>query len=156
MNRMLKSAVIVLLCCMTGTPIAQAQPRKPGAIRINHVALYVSNLAKSTSFYREIIGLDTIPEPFHDGKHTWFSIGDKAHLHLIEGRKQPSESEKNTHLCFSTAKLDHLLEKLNRQHIPYEDWAGHPSGVTRRVDGVRQVYFRDPDGYWIEINDDFQ
>ena len=153
---MLKLTGTALLCCMVCIAAAQGQPATAGAIRINHAALYVSNLAKSTSFYQEIIGLDTIPEPFHDGKHTWFSIGDRAHLHLIAGRKKPSESEKDAHLCFSTTKLDNLIEKLNRQHIPYEDWAGHPSGVTRRVDGIRQIYFRDPDGYWIEVNDDFQ
>jgi lactoylglutathione lyase len=25
--------------------------------------------------------------------------------------------------------------------------------ITTRVDGVKQIYFKDPDGYWIEIND---
>jgi lactoylglutathione lyase len=25
--------------------------------------------------------------------------------------------------------------------------------VTNRVDGVKQFYFKDPDAYWLEIND---
>jgi len=25
--------------------------------------------------------------------------------------------------------------------------------VTNRVDGVHQIYLKDPDGYWLEIND---
>ena len=35
--------------------------------RINHLAIYVVDLQKSTHFYREIIGLDTMTEPFHRG-----------------------------------------------------------------------------------------
>ncbi|MCA0397718.1 MAG: VOC family protein [Bacteroidetes bacterium] len=152
MNRIILLFTVALLGATTG----HAQSKSSKMIRINHVALYVSNLASSTAFYQDIVGLDTIPEPFHDGRHTWFSIGDKAHLHLIAGRKQAPEAEKNAHLCFSTSQLDKIIEKLTAQKIAYEDWAGHPSGVTRRVDGIRQIYFRDPDGYWIEVNDDFQ
>jgi lactoylglutathione lyase len=25
-----------------------------------------------------------------------------------------------------------------------------------RVDGVKQIYFQDPDGHWLEINDDYK
>jgi lactoylglutathione lyase len=25
--------------------------------------------------------------------------------------------------------------------------------MTNRVDGVHQVFLKDPDGYWIEVND---
>jgi lactoylglutathione lyase len=30
---------------------------------------------------------------------------------------------------------------------------GEKMAITNRVDGVKQIYFKDPDGYWIEIND---
>lgn len=158
-------ALLLLLAAFPASSRAQAPAfdtnkkittGKTPTIRANHVALYVTNLATSTRFYRDLIGLDTIPEPFHDQKHTWFSIGDKAHLHLIQGRTTEPVPSKNTHICFSTSRLDDLIGLLNRERIPFEDWQGHPSGVTRRVDGIRQIYFRDPDGYWIEINDDFQ
>ncbi|HYJ38570.1 MAG TPA: VOC family protein, partial [Chitinophagaceae bacterium] len=66
----------------------------------NHLALYVTDLQKSTLFYREVIGLDTIPEPFRDGKHTWFKISEHGQLHLIGGAKAARDHEKNTHLCF--------------------------------------------------------
>lgn len=151
--------ILLVLAILSGSlfihtsAMAQQQPGKN--IRINHIALYVTNLATSTAFYRDIVGLDTIPEPFHDGKHTWFAIGDKAHLHLIQGRRQPPEAEKNTHLCFSSGQLDQLIAHLTSKKIAYEDWAGKASSVTKRVDGIRQIYFKDPDGYWIEVNSDF-
>jgi lactoylglutathione lyase len=52
---------------------------------INHLAIFVVDLKKSSSFYSDIIGLDTIPEPFHDNKHTWMKIGPGSSLHIIEG-----------------------------------------------------------------------
>jgi lactoylglutathione lyase len=123
-------------------------------IRINHIAFSVLDLQKSTTFYQKIIGLDTIPEPFHDGRHTWFSIGDFSHLHLIQNPDPIVTPSKNTHLCFSVASVDAFVEKLIKEGIPYEDWPGKKNAVTVRVDKVKQVYLQDPDGYWLEINDD--
>ncbi len=121
--------------------------------RLNHIAIYVHNLKKSTDFYNKIVGLDTIPEPFHDGRHTWFSIGDKSHLHLIQGAAPGLIFEKNSHLCFSVASVENFISILDKNNIEYENWPGQKKTITNRVDGVKQIYFKDPDGYWVEIND---
>jgi lactoylglutathione lyase len=120
---------------------------------LNHIAHYVANLQTSTAFYRDVVGLDTIPEPFHDGRHTWFSIGYKSHLHIISGATTNTVKEKNSHLCFSVASVTEFVKVLDKNNIPYENWAGQKQAVTTRVDGVKQLYFKDPDGFWIEIND---
>jgi lactoylglutathione lyase len=120
---------------------------------LNHIAFYVVNLKTSSNFYMNIIGLDTIPEPFHDGRHTWFSIGPKSHLHLIEGAKEITPKEKNSHLCFTVPSVMDFIKRLEANKVEYENWAGEKAKVTNRVDGVKQIYFKDPDGYWIEIND---
>jgi len=120
---------------------------------LNHIAVYVVDLKTSTTFYKDIIGLDTIPEPFHDGRHTWFSVGVKSHLHVISGATAKTGHDKNTHLCFSVSSVPEFIKNLENNKIEYEDWAGTKMKVTNRVDGVKQIYFKDPDGYWIEIND---
>lgn len=135
------------------TIAASSQNNVSPKATLNHIALYVVDLQKSTAFYRDIIGLDTIPEPFHDGKHIWFSIGIKSHLHLIQGAVAPLQHPKNTHLCFSVASVDDFIRVLKKYKIEYENWAGEKGAVTTRIDGVKQIYFKDPDGYWIEIND---
>jgi len=124
-----------------------------GKATLNHIALHVFDLKKSGQFYTQTISLDTIPEPFHDGNHIWLSIGYKSHLHLIGGAKPAIERDKNTHLCFTVPSVEQFLERLKKIQWPYEDWAGTAGAITTRVDGVKQVYFRDPDGYWIEVND---
>ena len=127
---------------------AQINPPK-----INHIAFSVLDLKRSTDFYTKIIHLDTIPEPFHDGRHTWLSIGGAAHLHLIQNPGPIVTPSKNTHLCFTTTSVDDFIKTLKQYNIVYEDWQGKPNAVTLRVDGVKQIYLQDPDGYWIEIND---
>lgn len=127
-----------------------AQENKPV---LNHIAFYVKDLQRSTNFYRDIIGLDTIPEPFHDGKHTWFRVGPNSHLHIISGETKTLVREKTSHLCFSITDMKSFLAKLEKAGIPYEDWAGNKQSVTNRVDGVKQIYLTDPDGFWLEIND---
>ncbi len=37
--------------------------------------------------------------------------------------------------------------------VAYEILASEPATVTRRPDGVNQIYCQDPDGNWSEIND---
>ncbi len=120
---------------------------------LNHIAVYVVNLKTSTDFYKDIVHLDTIPEPFHDGRHTWFSIGPTGHLHLIQGAKEAIVHDKNSHLCFTVSSVPDFIKVLVANNIEYENWAGEKNQVTLRVDKVNQLYFKDPDGYWIEIND---
>ena len=33
--------------------------------------------------------------------------------------------------------------------------AGERGRLHTRADGIRSVYLQDPDGYWIEVNEDF-
>ena len=50
--------------------------------------------------------------------------------------------------------MESIINTLKKAGVVYEDWAGKKGSITLRVDGVHQIYFQDPDGYWIEINDD--
>lgn len=124
-------------------------------IKVNHIAVHVSNLKESMDFYEKILNLKEIEEPFKDGLHAWYDIGGGAALHLIEASQVPQEISKTNHLCFSIADMDSFVERLKSTNYPFEDWPGEKGKITTRPDGVRQIYIQDPDGYWLEINDDF-
>jgi lactoylglutathione lyase len=151
-----KILVLVALLGMTLNPFqkAMAQTEKKSAAVLNHIAVYVVDLKIATDFYKTVFDLEIIPEPFHDGRHTWFSIGPAGHLHIISGAKAAAVHDKNEHLCFSVASVDEFVIKLKAMKIDFESWAGEKQGITNRVDGVKQVYFKDPDGHWLEVNDD--
>lgn len=143
------TASLALVCL---TSVAFSQDNKPKA-SLNHIAQYVVDLKISSDFYMNIVGLDTIPEPFNDGRHTWFAVGPKSHLHIISGAAKKEVHDKNSHLCFTVASVPAFTEVLKKNSVPFESWTGEKNTWTNRVDGVKQIYFTDPDGYWIEIND---
>ena len=138
----------LFLCSFVLASSARAQ-----SASLDHIAVYVTDLQRSAAFYGSILKLDTIPEPFHDGKHAWFTLGGGAQLHLISGATTLPARPKNHHLCFRFTTLTPFIDRLKTAGIPYEDWAGKPSAITLRPDGVHQIYLKDPDGYWIEVND---
>ena len=144
---------VILLCTSTfHKAMAQTESNKPLTV-LNHIAVYVADLSKATTFYKTILHLKEIPEPFKDNRHTWFTLGPAGQLHLIQGAKTGNTHDKNEHLCFSVASVADFVKNLEAQKVPYEDWPGKVGAVTTRVDGVKQIYFKDPDGHWLEVND---
>ena len=121
---------------------------------INHTAIYVVDIQKTGDFYSNIIGLDTVPEPFHDGKHIWYSTGAHTMLHVIAGATAKKDYYKNQHTCFTVPDFNQFIKKLKALNWAFEDVAGNKNAITTRVDGVHQIWLQDPDGYWLEINDD--
>jgi lactoylglutathione lyase len=150
-KRIMFSALIVLCGILQQV---QAQSTDDNDLTLNHIGLYVSNLKTSTTFYEEILRLKQIPEPFHDGKNTWFSIKAAGHLHLIQGTAHDIVRDKNDHLCFSVRSIEDFISNLDKHGVTYTNWPGTAKEPTVRVDGVKQIFFQDPDGHWIEINND--
>ena len=122
-------------------------------VQINHIAIAVTDLEESEHFYREIIGLKQIPEPFGLGMHAWFDIGG-AELHIISAAEERKKHDIHNHICFSVSNMDLFIERITSHGIEFSDWNQNPGEITVRPDGVQQIYFTDPDGYWIEVNDD--
>jgi lactoylglutathione lyase len=144
-----------VLCLCTAAGFAQTDTKQQEVVYLNHIALMVADLQKSTTFYETVIQLKQIPEPFKDGRHTWFSLGAAGQLHLIQFNDTTITRNKHDHVCFSVKSIDEFVLTLNKNKIPYMNWAGVAQTITTRVDGIKQVFFQDPDGHYIEVNDDF-
>ena len=148
--------LITILYLANHTTMAQSKKNKnQPEFSLNHIAVYVHDLKKSTEFYKNVLQLEQIPEPFKDGRHSWFSIGAHSQLHLIQGAPQTTQHDKNTHLCFSVKSVDDFVKRLDKYGVERVNWVGDSKEPNVRVDGVKQIYFQDPDGYWLEINDDY-
>ena len=147
----MKKSIYIALLISLFTIQASAQQSK---VHINHTAIYVVDIQKTGSFYSNVLGLDTVPEPFHDGKHIWYSTGPHSMLHVIAGATAKKDYYKNQHTCFTVPDFNLFIGKLKQLNWVYEDVAGNKNAITTRVDGVHQIWLQDPDGYWLEINDD--
>ncbi len=138
---------IFSLSMMSHLSIAQA--------KITHLAVYVEDLKRSADFYSDVFEFQELDEPFKDGLHAWFDIGNNIALHIIEAPWEPVSINKNNHICFSIPDMSDFIENLNNLKVEFEDWPGNKGKINIRPDGVKQIYIRDPDGYWIEINDEY-
>ncbi|MCC5942880.1 MAG: VOC family protein [Balneolaceae bacterium] len=145
--------LLATLFILSSTLSAQSNEQEVN-VKINHIAISVTNLQESEHFYRDILGLKQIPEPFGLGIHAWFDIGS-AELHVIEMAEERKEHSISSHLCFSVRDMDAFIETLAEHNIPFYDFEENPGQMTLRPDGISQIYITDPDGYWVEINDDF-
>jgi lactoylglutathione lyase len=143
----------ILSICLLFISAIQANAQQNN-VHINHTAIYVIDIQKTSAFYSNIIGLDTVPEPFHDGKHIWYSTGAHSMLHVIQGATEKRAYYKNQHTCFTVPDFEIFLGKLQSANWTWEDVAGKKNAITTRIDGVHQIWLQDPDGYWLEINDD--
>ena len=149
MKKLFSCYVLVLLFALAAPRAAQAQ----GPVGLNHIALYVVDLQKSADFYKNALLLPELPEPFKDGKHVWLRIGPHSQLHIIQGNKA-QEHDINTHLAFSVKDLPKFMAHLDKLSIRYGSWKSEPGKTTPRPDGVQQIYLQDPDGFWLEVNND--
>jgi lactoylglutathione lyase len=139
----------LLLLCLLAAPILRAQDF---SFTYDHFALEVQDLQKVGDYYARVFMMEEIPHPSEPTGFRWFRIRGNTQLHLIGKDTVPVEDRKSEHLCLSVSDMDAFIAHLEKSRIPYWDWPGEPGSVTLRADGVRQIYLKDPESNWIEVN----
>jgi len=120
---------------------------------LNHIALSVKDVARSIAFYQTLFGFQEIENTASASKTRWLVFDNGQQLHLIDRPHADIIMNKAVHFAFDTPDFDGFVAKLEALQIPYSDWPDTPDKSYIRRDGIRQVYFQDPDGYWVEVND---
>ena len=142
----------IILLLILFSFLNQIQAQEKFGFTFNHIALSVKSLEQSATFYEEVLQLQEITNKTKIEGIRWFSFGEGKELHLVSIIKEPVVTNKAVHFALTTPNFDGFVNKLETKHIPYSDWPGILNKVTIRADGIKQVYFQDPDGYWIEVN----
>jgi catechol 2,3-dioxygenase-like lactoylglutathione lyase family enzyme len=124
-------------------------------LRINHMSLHVRDLARSAQFYHNVLLLPEIECGARKGNIRWFGVGEGQSVHLIEGDPGHTFVTRRTHFCVSAVDFDATISRFRSDGVAFCDLAGTEGKLQVRADGVRSVYMQDPDGYWIEVNEDF-
>ena len=140
---------IAVLC----TILLQAQDSIVSKFSFNHLALSVKNVNRSAEFYATVLQLPEILNRTKMEGIRWFTLADGKELHLISIIKEPIIINKAVHMGLAAKNIDAFVERLVKLKIPYSDWPGKSNTVNIRTDGVKQIFFQDPDGYWVEVND---
>lgn len=119
----------------------------------NHIALSVQDVNESIRFYQKVLQLKEIKNTASNSKTRWLSLGEGKELHLISRPESEIKINKAVHFALATSDISSFVKHLVTLKIDYSDWLDTPNKDYIRKDGIQQVYFQDPDGYWIEIND---
>lgn len=143
---------LLLLFALTITINLSAQENNSFSFTYNHQALSIKEVDRSVAFYKTILKLEEITNRTKMEGIRWFSFGEGKELHLVSILPGEIKINKAVHLALTCKNFDAFIKHLTAMHIPYSDWPGTPNKITLRADGVQQIYFQDPDGYWIEVN----
>lgn len=112
---------------------------------LNHVALHVADVDRSSAFYREVLQLESTPRPAFTFPGAWFRLGSTQELHLIGERVEPVvSSNRGNHFALRVDDLDAWEAHLERTGAEFRH-------RKQRPDGAWQVFLRDPDGHVIEL-----
>ena len=145
----MKKIVSITICFLIRC-LLQAQDTS--TFTFNHVALSVKDVDRSADFYKNILNLQEITNRTKLDGIRWFSLSEGKELHLISILKGTVTITKAVHFALSTSNFDGFITALGKLKITYSDWPGEVSKINIRADGIKQIFFQDPDGYWIEVN----
>ncbi|WP_025741516.1 VOC family protein [Aquimarina pacifica] len=120
----------------------------------DHIALSVKDVDESVEFYQKVFQIKEIKNTASSSKTRWLSFDEGIQLHLIPRPNAEIKINKAVHFALTTNDIHSFVKHLQILKIDYSDWLNTPNKDYIRKDGVKQVYFQDPNGYWVEINDD--
>ena len=151
-SRSPRRAACLILGLALLIPPAHARAQAVFDLAFDHPTVLVADLESGAAFYEDVLGLTHIDNPWGPAAPIrFFSLGEGRQLHVgVSDRVAP---DKNSHLAFAVADFDGYLVFLKEKGVVYGNFAGVIDTPQVRPDGVRQVYFQDPSGNWIEVND---
>ena len=115
------------------------------SLSLNHIALSVKNVNESVKFYQKVLFLKEIENTASNSK-------TRKQLHLIPRPNFNVILNKAVHFALTTPDINSFIKHLISLNIDYSDWKDTSNKGYIRKDGILQIYFQDPNGYWIEVN----
>ena len=147
----MKKLIVLLLFILLSKSVI-GQNNMEYSFSLDHMALSVKDVDSSVDFYKNVLGLKEITNRTKIEGIRWLTLSDGTELHLISIIRDSFTLNKAIHLGLSTPNFDSFIKRLKILKIDYSDWPGKPQTVNLRTDGIKQIYFQDLDGYWIEVN----
>ena len=122
---------------------------------IHHIAIIVSDYARSKDFYVNKLGFSVIRENFRPGKNDWkldLRVNETTELEIFGVSNPPKrvtrpEAAGLRHLAFYTEDIDKTAAELKGMGIEVE-----PIRVDEFT-GTRFTFFADPDGLPLELHE---
>ncbi|WP_300034437.1 VOC family protein [uncultured Roseobacter sp.] len=122
-------------------------------LRFHHVAIIVSDYARSKQFYTQTLGLPVILESYRAERQSWkldLGLADGGQLEVFSFPDTPDRPTRPEacglrHLAFRVADLDVSMRELAAKGVKTE-----PVRIDENT-GCRFTFFADPDGLPVEL-----
>jgi len=118
---------------------------------LSHIAVCVTDIARSKHFYSDVLGLKEIDRPAFPFEGAWYELADGRQFHLIVHdrpltlRGTSDIDLRDGHLALAVDDFERAVSHLEAAGI---ECVVRPENVTP----WKQLYFTDPDGNVIELN----
>ena len=113
---------------------------------MNHFTVLTDDVARTTDFYRDVLGLREGDRPDLGFPGGWLYAGATAVLHVIGGKtREQLRPGVIDHMAFTASGLREVLATLERHGI--ENVCRQQAGT-----GTWQVFFFDPNGARVELD----
>ncbi|MEQ1769386.1 MAG: VOC family protein [Devosia sp.] len=127
-------------------------------LKLHHVSVIVTDLDRSSAFYRGLFGLSPIERPPFTIPGQWLGVGDLA-IHLTvhaDGHFRDKLVDNNdTHFAFHTDDFEACVAHAVTRGFVENGAADDPMTMTVKRQGLAgfpQAYLLDPDRNIIEVN----
>jgi catechol 2,3-dioxygenase-like lactoylglutathione lyase family enzyme len=114
---------------------------------LDHVNIRTTDLARTTAFFTEVLGLTVGWRPDFSFGGTWLYAGGKDVVHLVEVIRAGAASKGSSldHFAFAIDDYDGVVARLETAGVAFRstDVPGAP---------IRQIFIRDLNGVNIELN----
>lgn len=119
---------------------------------LHHVARVTRRLEASRAFYRDVLGFREMPRPQLKFPGAWlFNYGLQIHLIVNESEGLPAAASptggietRDNHLAFLVDDIAAAEARLQSHGVAYRV-------NLQTATGLKQIFFRDPDGYHVEV-----
>ena len=134
-----------------------SEPRRMRLTGLHHLTAICADLERTTSFYRDLLGLELVREGASDddpnARHFWFSAGGGgAPGTLISFMEYPA-LQRGTVGVGSVQHFAFVVESAEEQEAWRDYLRGRGVQCTDVFDrnGFKSIYVRDPDEHIVEI-----
>lgn len=114
---------------------------------LHHIARVTKRPVESIAFYRDVLGFKEIQRPPFNFRGAWlFNYG--VQIHIIENAQSAPDPDRNidsrgNHLAFHVTDIEASKSQLRSAGIEFLEQVN--------AGGIHQIFFRDPDGHFIEL-----
>ena len=115
--------------------------------QLNHVAIRVADVDRSSRFYSDMLGLEPIARPAFTFPGAWFQLGVDQELHIIGERDEDQaiiSQPRGNHMALRVDSIRDVETELKQKGLEF-------FGPRQRPDGAWQIFLADPDGHHVEL-----